>query len=538
VSEVTLALGIPHTPWVPERVKSMARLREQIGVNASGVWPGVPRARYREFTDREPNHAWSARLWRWLAETGASHCLVLQDDVLIAPNFWPALRAMLEVVPGEVVGLEVVHPAAGALAQDGHKWFTTSEGLVGPGYVLPRELLEEFLRWRSSKLKPGAIEAITEDTLLCCWLLATGRKCWHPLPTLIDHDTSIASTYGNDGHANRRPRIRWDTAGGWGAELEQPGWWGDPFAMTGEKIRAPHLGRYYEAGQIPALCLKWAEGFGEAEYARAMRDDGRDVKRRLVLERRLADLGKDVPRVMLCTPVRGGVHPAYARSVWLASRLQDVELEQPFELRGVVQQQADVVRRRSQLVRRFLESDCTHLWFLDADVEVDPQALRGMLATGKDYVCTPYPRRDKFEWGALGEAQGKACHPEALAYHYAILLDEGAGKVEEDNTTAIAMTGLGCTLLSRACLERMATHYAGELTFLDVAEGSVPTVALFQLLLRDKLLMSEDFSFCTRWRDIGGTVWMYLGPGSPATHHGEHAYRGHIEAFGLKRLGE
>jgi hypothetical protein len=63
----------------------------------------------------------------------------------------------------------------------------------------------------------------------------------------------------------------------------------------------------------------------------------------------------------------------------------------------------------------------------------------------------------------------------------------------------------------------------------------IPTVALFQLLIRDGRLWGEDQSFCLRAADLGIQAYGYFGPGSPATHWGEHGYQGRIEYFGLTR---
>jgi len=46
-------------------------------------------------------------------QTGDRHCLFLQDDVQIAPDFWPQLREMLSEAPDEIIGLESVTPLHG-----------------------------------------------------------------------------------------------------------------------------------------------------------------------------------------------------------------------------------------------------------------------------------------------------------------------------------------------------------------------------------------------------------------------------------------
>ena len=79
-----ISLAISHTPWIPQRRESLRRLLDQLGSCEVTL-----------FQDRLPNWAWSYQMWSWALQTGDRHCLFLQDDVQIAPDFWPQLREML-----------------------------------------------------------------------------------------------------------------------------------------------------------------------------------------------------------------------------------------------------------------------------------------------------------------------------------------------------------------------------------------------------------------------------------------------------------
>ena len=167
----SIALGIPHTPWVPERVESMKRLRNELGFRPKF---------YREFTAKMPNRQWSREMWQWGLDTGADFFLTLQDDVMVAPCFWPALRAMLSHFRGGSLGLTSVHPAGAEIARRGHRWYRTQAWNVGWAYGMWRSDLGEFIDW--SKAVP---DNISEDDTLNRWHLATGRFVWHPVPTIV-----------------------------------------------------------------------------------------------------------------------------------------------------------------------------------------------------------------------------------------------------------------------------------------------------------------------------------------------------------------
>lgn len=519
----TFALAIPHTPWRPERAQSLSRLVDCLAPMPSFV------AAHRLMSERSANHEWSGHMWAWGAAQPATHFLTLQDDAIVPSFFWGALRAMVAAVPDQIIGLEAAHPVTPALAAEGEHWCTTSDGLIGVGYVVPLEVLKAFRVWRAERLKPGALEAIGEDTLLGLFCLATGRKIWHPIPTVIDHDVSVESTYGNDAHAHRRPRVTWldFQRMGIGAEtLATGGFW----SVTSG---APHLGRFYDAS--PKLCRQWVKDFSQADYARVARDDGSAVLHALgrARARRLPD---PKHRIMVAMPTVGAVSPFTLATIAHLTHAQDIEVDVRFAFDWLRFRAADVVRARSVLVRIFLEeSQATHLFFVDSDVSFDPKLLAGMLRADLDFVAAPYPRREGIDFeGVQAVAKGLG---EAAAYRYAIHVAPEGLHVAPNGIGEVLHMPLGCALMKREMLEKMVAAYAETLSFADRTLGpdaTMTTVALFQLLLEDGELWGEDFSFCERWRRLGGKVYGYFGPGSPATHHGEHAFRGRPEAFGLR----
>ena len=215
----TFALGLPHTPWVPERVVSYDRLRAQL-------LAGAHTDHVRVFDERESNRVWSQKLWRWGVSTGASHLLQLQDDVVVAPNFWPALRAMVTAVPDQIIGLEAAHPLGPEMRRTGRAWYRTRAWLVGVGYVFPVGVMLDFLAW--CDVNPDRVATTNEDSLLSHWAASIGRDIWHPVPTILDHDLGVPSTYGNDAHHEwslwRKPTVTWRDVER-PAALEDPAYW-------------------------------------------------------------------------------------------------------------------------------------------------------------------------------------------------------------------------------------------------------------------------------------------------------------------------
>lgn len=520
VGRIKVSLAISHTPWVPERVSSYLRLRDALCSEERSY------AAIEVFSDREPNHMWSEKMWAWSVAQDVDWCLFLQDDSLVAPFFLQRVCNFIrahEHVDIPVIGLHVAHPAATLLAQEGYEAFTTSDGIVGVGYALNRIALEVFLEWRRG-LKPGALEALSEDTLVGLFCASRLDRVLHPIPALVDHDTAIPSVYGNDAHPNRRSRVRWDT----------------PIALaTKERPTAvPHLGRFYES--TPRLLRDWVPAITDRDVRASQADNGAAVMRRLNYGR-LARGGEPTAKVMVATPTRGQVHPQYAATVWRLQRDEQYECLDPIELYDVSMWQSDVVRVRSRYVQHFLHNtDATHLFFLDDDIEMLPKVLRGMLAANVGFIAAPYPRREGVDWERVRQAD-ESTHPEALAYRYCVRLGPAKLDCDSQGKVKVGMVPLGCALLSRELLDGMWAHYQDADGFLDEPGGiDTPCVALFGLMWEPKEgggrgLLSEDYSFSKRVRNMGEDVWLYLGDGSPVNHHGSHAYKGHLAAFGLRR---
>lgn len=518
-----IAVGISHTPWVPERVASYDRLLKSL----MAPIPAYITTQTRAFTDKAANWQWSAAMWSWAASTDADWCVFLQDDAVIAPDFFRQFEAITKATTSPVIGLQVAHPASVLLAEEGFSSFTTCEAVVGVGYAVRRLALVSFLEWREVELIPGAIVQITEDTLVGLWAAVTGRNVYHPIPTIVDHDTSIPSTYGNDNHANRHSRVRWDNY------------------MPPESLRTgvPHMGRFYNI--TPELARRFVKGLEEHQYAALAQDDGASEARRLVHAKRARGKTSEA-RVFIATPTRGGVNANYAATVWRLLKDEEFDTSCALEICDVQEWHEDVVRVRSRFLHYFLtRTTATHMLFLDSDIGMPPKVLRGMLAAGKDFVACPMPRRDVIDLDRVqrtavaekaAEKPGETLRltpPEALAYRYCLHFIDDQIVCMKDGTAEVDKVPLGCALISRAGAQKLYDTHKESLRFRDEPWGD--SVALFSLIHRDGILYSEDYSFCIRWRESGMPIHCYFGDGSPVDHYGEHKYAGNIEAFGLRR---
>lgn len=175
---------------------------------------------------------------------------------------------------------------------------------------------------------------------------------------------------------------------------------------------------------------------------------------------------------------------------------------------------ADIARCRAMIVAKFLaQKDATHLVMVDSDVCWEPDGLARLVNHGVDFVAGAYPKR-------LGEG---------LSFHMRLFdqkqftLDPVTGLLEVEAMPA------GFMCLTRSMLERMVAAYPdSKFSFEEVKPDGVAW-DLFDAYwetdetgLRHKY--GEDYSFCRRWRDIGGKVW--LDPSIGMGHMGTKMWQG------------
>jgi len=249
----------------------------------------------------------------------------------------------------------------------------------------------------------------------------------------------------------------------------------------------------------------------------------------------------------------------------LALQPRDFEI-----VHDVDQGEESVVHARARLIRKFLESDASHLLFLDADVACHPEVVRGMMHSAvtlrardgeAPILLTPYPRK-RIDWDrieshvrlliveALRRAHNSMKSPvemaidifpapyglEAHGQSYPIQFRPDGLELDTETFTAPVLgAGIGCSVWSREALEAIEAAAGDGLDYHDGPTEEAPlTCAVTMLVLENRALMSEDLSLCWRARQIGLTPRLYLGPGSPAGHVGPYFFPGKIEAFGVK----
>ena len=242
----------------------------------------------------------------------------------------------------------------------------------------------------------------------------------------------------------------------------------------------------------------------------------------------------DPIRLVIATPCFGGqVSTLYLSSMLQLQRqlLKSSDIELAVQIRDG---DALITRARANLVGLFLDDPkATHLLFVDADIGFEPDQVMRLIDCGADVCAGVYPIK-QINWdkakGVIATGQPKI---RSAALDYVLEVDDPTRITVINGFARVRYAGTGFLMIRRHVLEKMCLHYPSlrfdhEHSIADVHAGGRSRFALFECLIdANGAYLSEDFSFCKRWTDMGGEIWAdvesRLNHVGPATFYGDVA---------------
>jgi hypothetical protein len=241
-------------------------------------------------------------------------------------------------------------------------------------------------------------------------------------------------------------------------------------------------------------------------------------------------VGRVKNRLVVGTPCYGGVVTMRYMQSMCVLLLEAPKLDLSVQLE-MIGYESLVTRGRNTLLTKFLDQkDATHLFFVDADIAFETRQVSRMLAFDQDVVAGMYPLK-QMEWnGAAIERvnAGERLEQAALRYVGAPCVGDGAERRQGFVTADYA--GTGFMLIKRKVIEKMIAAYP-ETHFTVSHHTSLPSTSGNQYALFDCMIdkesgayLSEDYTFCKRWRALGGKIW--LDTESRLSHIGPFDFNG------------
>lgn len=244
-------------------------------------------------------------------------------------------------------------------------------------------------------------------------------------------------------------------------------------------------------------------------------------------------------RLFVATPLYDGAQADYLRSViGLAGAAEQAGMACSF---AWLSNNAYIDRARNALAAAFIQSDATHLVFVDGDIGFVPEELVDLVVRMQgdarlDVVGAPYPKR-RINWGLVAAAAAKGLagdNPAVLERYsgvFAIDLADPSGQFPLGEPIELTRAGTGLMVIRREVIETLAARHP-ELAYipdqLDRDSGLVADriVGLFMGLIEPETghVLGDDYAFCHRARAAGFRIW--LAPWMRTTHTGPARFAG------------
>lgn len=165
-----------------------------------------------------------------------------------------------------------------------------------------------------------------------------------------------------------------------------------------------------------------------------------------------------------------------------------------------------ITKARNVLVANFLESECTDLLFVDADLVINAEAVLRLLAlsTNKDITAGMYTRRAEDRKFFLDIYTNK----------------DNELELDENGMLRVKNVATGFMMIGRHVLEGMKERHPEWTYFNDFYNRKES--ALFDFSLVNGEYIGEDYTFCARARADGYTV--FVDPEITIPHVGSQEY--------------
>ena len=247
---------------------------------------------------------------------------------------------------------------------------------------------------------------------------------------------------------------------------------------------------------------------------------------------------KPLPNIFIATPCYGGqIHLGYVTG--LIAFVRDAQIQGIDVVYWLQGGESHINRARNYAVAAFLESKCSHLFFIDADISWKTTDIAKVISAAHnndlDVVAGAYPIKE-IDWAKAAKSIERGEDPRVessrMVVHRLDIEHDSKGHVDGiGDCISVKECGTGFMCISRRAIEQMIAAHPEQRYTTDSTPVRV-VYDLFHAGIRPDIFqgepiqrwLSEDYWFCRWWRELGGTVWLHLGV--DLGHWGTYEHRG------------
>ena len=208
-------------------------------------------------------------------------------------------------------------------------------------------------------------------------------------------------------------------------------------------------------------------------------------------------------KIHFMTPCYGGMITETCFSSYLQFMVLGLKESIDFQI-DTLSNESNVNRARNSCAAKFLAGNATHLMFVDADIQFEAKSIIKLMTAGKDIVGGIYPQK------VLPPKMVVNTIPDAK---------------EEGDLLEVGTLGTGFMMISRKVFEKMieqgAQKYHDDIGL--SAEADNHQYDFFNCTIDSQgRYLTEDWSFCYKWRSMGGEIWADMS--IPLAHTGTYKF--------------
>jgi len=246
----------------------------------------------------------------------------------------------------------------------------------------------------------------------------------------------------------------------------------------------------------------------------------------------MQQMGKPEHILFVSTPMYGGMCTGMYSSA-IAQAIGIMQQARIGMYYSFMMNESLITRARNSLAYDFLQSEATHLLFIDADIGFNPNFIPPMVHADKDIICGLYPKKE-INWVEVSSAVGRGVPPHELEKYTGAfvvnLVDNKQVTTNIQEPVEIDNGGTGFMLIKRKVFEGLigkVPTYTNDMYHAVDTERPVKIINEFFTTSIDEesnRLLSEDYHFCKIARKAGFKVW--AAPWCNLTHTGTYNFSG------------
>jgi hypothetical protein len=236
-------------------------------------------------------------------------------------------------------------------------------------------------------------------------------------------------------------------------------------------------------------------------------------------------------RIFVATPVHSDVSIHYFKAC--------LEFQKECFVRKIavmfqVMKSSLVTQGRQLCVSGFMESNCTHMLFIDSDISFNFKMVERMINYDKDICLVPYPIKGlDFDKIKSRIKEGSTLDPRVLGNQYTMSVPDPSNVKVENGFIEVERGPAGCMLIKREFIDALIKEYPeftiNQHTLIDgklVKRKHMYNFFDTYWNKDDKTYTGEDFYFCKLCKHAG--IKMYALVDEYISHHGEFSYTGRL----------